>query len=303
MTRRKRKLRTDSSLDLFLDAICNAFGGIMFIAILVSILVSMRSNEPQDASESSSISEAEASRLQERLESLQLQVRTVAQSNSDREKLLLTEGDTEVEGLRAKHQALVERLESLRNKQAANLNSARVNDQSIREAQTELQELATELREARIAAAERSKDFEEALDETETMTQLPKVAETRKGNVMLAIRHGKLYLLTDETGKSSLGVNEDHFTAVGIPGLVRVTPKVDKGWPLGQPSGKAELDRLLRRYSTSSTFLSVAVWPDSFKEFGDFKEKLVEEGFEYDLLPLDDEAAITVGRRSSATVQ
>lgn len=303
MTRRTRKMKNESSLDLFLDAICNAFGGIMFISILVSILVSMRSNQPQEVSKASSVSEAEASRLQEKLESLQLQIRTIAQSNADRERLLMTDGDTEVDGLRARHQELVERVEALHRQQALDLTSARKNDQSIKNAQTELQELSTELREARIAAADRSKDFEEALDATETMTQLPKVAETFKGNILLAMRYGKIYLLTDIQGKSTLGVNEEHATATGVLGRVLVKPIAGKGWSLAQAAGKVEVERLLKRYSTADTFFSIAVWPDSFKEFGDFKAILIREGFEYDLVPLDETESLSIGSASSATVQ
>ncbi len=42
---RRRKQNTSSSLDLFLDTICNAFGGIMFLSILISLLLQMRSDE------------------------------------------------------------------------------------------------------------------------------------------------------------------------------------------------------------------------------------------------------------------
>ncbi len=42
MRRRLGRKTEQSSFDLFLDTICNAFGGIMFIAILVSILLQMK---------------------------------------------------------------------------------------------------------------------------------------------------------------------------------------------------------------------------------------------------------------------
>ena len=44
---RRRRSGPASSLDLFLDTICNTFGGIMFLAILLSVLVQMRSKEPK----------------------------------------------------------------------------------------------------------------------------------------------------------------------------------------------------------------------------------------------------------------
>jgi hypothetical protein len=135
------------------------------------------------------------------------------------------------------------------------------------------------------------------------MTQLPKVAETFKGNILLAMRYGKIYLLTDIQGKSTLGVNEEHATATGVLGRVLVKPIAGKGWSLAQAAGKVEVERLLKRYSTADTFFSIAVWPDSFKEFGDFKAILIREGFEYDLVPLDETESLSIGSASSATVQ
>ncbi len=38
----RRKRETPSSLELFLDTICNTFGGIVFLAILLSIIVQNR---------------------------------------------------------------------------------------------------------------------------------------------------------------------------------------------------------------------------------------------------------------------
>ncbi len=45
---KRRRTGQASSLDLFLDTICNAFGGIMFLAILLSVLVQNRTKQPSE---------------------------------------------------------------------------------------------------------------------------------------------------------------------------------------------------------------------------------------------------------------
>ena len=40
-----RRHAEESSLDLLLDAMCNTFGGVMFIAILLTVMISIRGLE------------------------------------------------------------------------------------------------------------------------------------------------------------------------------------------------------------------------------------------------------------------
>ena len=87
-TRRRRS--TVSSLDLFLDTICNAFGGIMFISILISILIQMRGDQSESTSTKDGIGEREARELQRTIEELQQKVTGLQQTVTDRERYSLT---------------------------------------------------------------------------------------------------------------------------------------------------------------------------------------------------------------------
>ena len=44
--RRRQRTETNSSLDLLLDTICNTFGGIIFLAILVAVLLQFSGAAP-----------------------------------------------------------------------------------------------------------------------------------------------------------------------------------------------------------------------------------------------------------------
>jgi len=70
MARRRSKPQS-SSLDLFLDTICNAFGGIMFLSILISVLLQFRGNDSAVQLDQPTISEAESQLTEDRLAKLQ----------------------------------------------------------------------------------------------------------------------------------------------------------------------------------------------------------------------------------------
>ena len=81
----RRSRNDDSSLELLLDTMCNAFGGVMFIAILLAVLVSLRS-----AVQPPAVDNAERlSRLRQELEMLrnELSRRTEEQRELERRTL------------------------------------------------------------------------------------------------------------------------------------------------------------------------------------------------------------------------
>lgn len=78
-----RRREEDSSLELLLDTMCNTFGGVMFIAILLSVMVSMRgaqSSVPvEDQTEKIAQARQEVAALQKELESAQQETRRQAE--------------------------------------------------------------------------------------------------------------------------------------------------------------------------------------------------------------------------------
>ena len=69
-----RRHSEGSSLDLLLDAMCNTFGGVMFIAILLTVMISIRSlgkkNAVPDQSENIEVVRRQAAKLQNELDEL-----------------------------------------------------------------------------------------------------------------------------------------------------------------------------------------------------------------------------------------
>ncbi|MBU6239327.1 MAG: hypothetical protein KGQ51_16010 [Planctomycetes bacterium] len=301
MARRKRS--EGSSLDLFLDTICNAFGGIMFISILISILIQMRGNVPDNPDRDKGLSEAEAIQKQTQLFELQSKSEILAQSIAERERLLFNEDTAEVSELQAKRDAIRKQLEDIQKVQQSLLGESAKKDQEIQKTEEELKNFEQRLQDARVAVSERSKEVEDSLDAAETNTTLPKVTSTLKGNLLFGIRYGKVYLVSDVQGGNANAVNAKHVNAVSTPLGIRVTLRQDAGWKMESNEAKTELQALMRNHPSVSTYFSIAVWPDSFEEFLKWKETLIREGYDYDLSPIDNMESFVIVPGSSAKVQ
>lgn len=275
----------------------------MFISILISILIQMRGNDPASQTASNEISESDAMNKQSELRQLQSKIEILAQVNLDRERLLFSEETAKARELINQKEKLSGELERIQKLQESLLGSTASKGQAIEKIKQELMDLAQKLSDARLAVSERSKELDEALDSVETTTTLPKVSSTFKGNLMFAIRYGKLYLISDITGRNSNDVNSEHATSVSLGTGVQVRLKKDAGWDLQSQTDLSEIDAVLRGHSSSSTFISVAVFSDSHEEFLDWKSKLVQMQYDYDLLPLDNPDTLMIVKGGSATVQ
>ena len=302
MSKRRRRLQT-SSLDLFLDTICNAFGGIMFISILISILIQMRGNPSDTPASKDGVTESEALDKQEKVERLQQQIRVLTETVSDRERLLYNEESAESNALLARKEKLVEDLEKAQLAEQSLLGTTASKGIAIQKAQQDLQELEKRLKDARLAVSERSKELEESLDAVETTTTLPKVSNTLKGNLMFAMRYGKLFLITDTEGDGDHGVNSKHASALDLGIGVQIRLKQAAGLDLDSAQDFSKFKRVLDNHSNSSTFISVAVFSDSHSKFTQLKAKLIEMQYDYDLLPLDNPDTLMIVKGGTATVQ
>lgn len=302
MSKRRRRPQT-SSLDLFLDTICNAFGGIMFISILISILIQMRGGSNDAPIKTDGITESEALDKQAKVAELQQRIRILSETVSDRERLMFNEDSAESTELLAQKEQLTEVLSKAQQSQQLMLDLTSSKEIEIQQVQMELQELTLRLNDARLAVSERSNELEEALTAAETTMQVPKVSSTLKGNLMFAMRYGKVFLITDIDRTGDHGINTQHAIAVNLVVGVQVQLKQNAGWDLNSDRDRAELEGVLQSHSNARTFISVVVFADSHAFFPEFKNKLVDMQYDYDLLPLDNPDTLMIVKGDKATVQ
>jgi hypothetical protein len=297
---RRKSATPSSSLDLFLDTICNAFGGIMFLSILISVLLQFRGEESKVDAEQPVISEEESLQIASHLEKLQSERAGLAVTIAELEKSVVGEDRTEILELQARQlQSEAQRDKAV--KQQVELSQHfRDVEKRVLEMREELSELDEKLVEARASLAEKSRATEDALDSREQKTELPKVRSTSKGNLIFAMRYGKLYLISNPSGG---GFNTNHVVTLNLLGTTRIKPRPNAGWDLSSSADIAEFEQSVCSSSPSDTFFSCAVWPDSHEQFGALKEILLRLGYDYQLLPIDDVDDLSIGKGGEGKVQ
>ena len=317
--RGRSKKASAESLELLLDTVTNTFGGILFLAILVAIILQSTSTSPQNEeateSEVDPLSEVDLAKtevrvtaLTDRLAVLQSQLKKMPPP-----KDMPTDGETTrlVEELQAVEEEITQAVVDKAHAEisVANLQqeTAEIHDESTSmedrkkdvEENNQLvsEELGVEEEEASqlaVAVSEAQERLDsKALEQTVT---LPVLKKTSKSPFTFYVRYGKLFFPFNEPGAT---LNTDHFFAVGQPPVAFCRP--ERGVPLLQSS----IDRVVRRelsgFSTSAYYIQILVFDDSFDQFQMIKKVLVGLAYKYRVSPcVADEEIRFGGGQSSA---
>ena len=303
MSRRRRSNINASSLDLFLDTICNAFGGIIFLSILIAVLAKMQDSRQSSKPSNENTPQSEVDEFSRKLKELQSDRRRIVTTIDSLEKLRGGADQSEVIELKEQIRQANRRLDQAVAEQALvslKLSEVQVDVTNRKQESAELEE---KLVAAQAAYLDKAKAVDDALDSRVQKTELPSVRATNKGNLLMAMRYGKLYLISDPTDRTSGKYNTPHAIITKTPFSTDVKPKKEAGWDLSVATDVSQLELALANQAPHSIFLSVAVWPDSFKEFARLKENCLRLGYDYQLLPLNDVESISIGSGGSASVQ
>lgn len=283
MTASRRAGQADA-LELLLDAVCNALGGILFVTLLLAVLLKLSSPRlelpeptPADRQELAELTEALA---QATAEEAMLQQAADLQAQS-RSRLV----DAQVEAVFAELAARRQQREEL---EAALLKA----QQAAARTQMAIDALAT-------AAQQRQQQLRDAQAELEVKRQLlyeeqqrrtrrhvpPHGRQSLKSEFPLILRYGRVYLKRRwEHGE--LAINWDDFVLIGREDRYTVlTPKPYRGTPIrDNPALAARLREMLRGVSREQFHVCLIVWDDSFVEFEEVKRLLVAWGYEIRIL-------------------
>lgn len=304
---RRRKRDRDSSLELLLDTITNTFGGILFIAILVSLLLRTSSRSAQEeAARAETMSAVEQAELEVRIEALQDDARLLREKVASAQNSGDSSTDDEETGRLSAaaaqvSEALAERTEAIRNtldlqRQAA---SATEEYESLEEARKSVDERLAAAENLLASAREKAAEIAEAavqLDrpqgptEVEQTVGLPSLRPSVKNEVGLYIRFDKIFMMHAWRGRERLGPNTEHFVVASLPGGDGVRqvarPKPGAGIPVNPTTINADLRKLLQPFPPGEFVIGLIVFEDSFDVFQWIKAAVVAAGYEYRPLAL-----------------
>lgn len=292
-----RRRTGDSSLELLLDTITNTFGGVLFLAILVSLLLrTASSTNSSPAPATTTISVSEQAEYEVRLEDLQDQLARLQRPRTPDPALA---SDSQPDRSQDEAALLSAELAAAVHEQATvGLQTAAFQ----REREAAMAEM-TGLADRRTAAAEQlsraQAGMDAATEESRRLQQvrltlernskpttieqtvgMPTLRETQKQQVAVLLRFGRLYMMHRWRDGVRLGPNPDHFVVTpGTPPIAR--PKPNAGVAVSAETITSELRRLLRPFPEAQWVVAVVVFHDSFVEFQILKQAIVEAGYEY----------------------
>jgi hypothetical protein len=318
MSRRRRRA-DDSSLELLLDTITNTFGGILFIAILLSLLLKSSSRTAAEAtSQSQPMSAVEQAELESQLADLQQDVESLRRrvasaphpADSQAEDSDLGKLSAAVETAVAERtQAVKNTIESQREAATATeqIEMLEKDQKSIEETLAEAEHRLSAAREeaARLAAAAVQLDRQQQATEIEQTVSLPNLRPSQKSEVGLYVRFDKLFMMHKWRNGERLGPNTDQFVIVPLPdgaGARQVArPRPATGKDVTAATIDEDLRQLLKSFSPDRFVIGLVVFDDSFDVFQLIKAALVRNGYEYKPMALwSGEAIVDSGGRGEA---
>lgn len=318
----RRRRADDSSLELLLDTITNTFGGILFIAILLSLLLKSSSrNARESASREDPMSAVEQAELESRVADL----RQDAESLQRRVAAATQPGDSQADdstlgrlsaAAAAVEKSVAERAEAVRStlesqreaatatKQVEMLEQDRKSaEQRLAEAERRLAAAREEA--ARLAEAALSIDRPPGATEIEQTVRLPSLRPSLKSEVGLYVRFDRIFMMHTWKNGQRQGPNTQHFVIIALPngeGTRQVArPKPAAGMPVNPATVTEDLRRLLQTFPPDRFVVSMVVFEDSFDVFQLIKAAIVQNGYEYRPIPLrPGESVVDSGGRGEA---
>ncbi len=292
--RKKKTIGDTSSLDLFLDTICNTFGGIVFLAILLSVLVQMRSKEPEvDRQNSTPVTPDQYREISLTLNNLSSARSRLSSSIAQLQSL---QGSPEDSRVQEELQIVDVRKKALEVVLEQQTSVTQQLSKQLEENSTIVEELRTlkeQLIESQAALEQKEAALDEALADNMEVLKLPSVQTTLKANVIFLLRYGKLYPVYQAQSETPFAT---HVKASLGAGSLSVSARPNAGWELSNLLQRQETVDYLSAYSPSQNFVSIAVWPDSFVSFSELKLLLLDMGLEYQLEPVGHIDEVVIGK-------
>ena len=272
---RRRRLDATSGLDLFLDAICNTFGGIVFISMLVVVLINATNvssvedptaTPPPDPTRNEELRREQAA-LDRQIRRLEETAEIVRDSADLTRSLGRIKEERNITGrLRSELDDVTQRLAE------TNAETDRITEERRRKSETrtakrkELDILKTRLAQE-IAA--RTKRLAIPFEKATSLTEKP-----------FFLKDGRFAELSPETIER-------------VPGGLR--PKSGAGTAVSQSTPPAVVEKVFSAHDPKSHYIAVALWEDSFDRWPVVQRALRRKGFSYRLLLLSKDEVVRTG--------
>ena len=286
-----RRRKPHDSLYMLLDTMCNAFGGIILLAVLVVLLTSKEKIQSATSADSTSMLQRRVALAQTNLQqSLQLAASLQTQAGDDRWKAQVP--------LLATRQQLEGEIKQIRELAAQNAQQLDANAGS--DFTGRLKQLNTQIAQGDVKKLTMQNSIEAAKDERKTMTarlraaerqmdeivkfsqrelRLPKEHDTERQVVYAIVIFGRVYVCRN----ADMTRNEIDIHWTDKMGVEYADPRKNKGWdPI---TNESELRAYFTAQAHNSVYVDFVATVDSFPAFIRAKQLAVESNLPYGWIP------------------
>ena len=295
----RRGAPSGDSLDLLLDTICNTFGGILFIAMLVVILTNQMSREASPTEPTAQNSRALRT-MRGQLSESDATLTKLRQAVRQKEDLERQFADPESRELLTTLHELDDDTTSMimdRNEKLANVAESQAN---LIESARELERLTQMLAEAQLRLEQEKQVLQNETVLRSRTSQTPKQRATQKTPVAYFLKAGRLCAVAKKDENGAAVPNDDEVRFVDDPsGGKYVEPIENAGLPIAVDGSNSEqIAEKLSSFEKENKYLSILVYKDSFANFESLKNEMIRSGFEYQLVPFPDGEKAYIGNQT-----
>lgn len=277
----RRRRNAQDSLELFLDTICNMFGGFLFIMLFV--VVAMRDSVENSESEAISQERMSAAAFEE----LEIELETLRDENREFEERAERAGEmvdslglADVADARRQEIDILRQIDELVAENARKLRETTRIERLALELDAEKREAKMEQDSAQSVLAEAERDAAEAERRAQQRGAPPQMRDRNffYEEAAVILKYGRLYLWQKLKG-GDLCFNPDDFHVVKEGLSVQVEPIPSRGVDLRAPGVTKELDRIFAPFDREHYRIAIVVADDSYDEYAIVRDYLKERKF------------------------
>ncbi|MBL8819039.1 MAG: hypothetical protein JNL58_23625 [Planctomyces sp.] len=277
----RRKIEIPDSLELLLDTICNTFGAVIFISMLLSILAEEKAAESEAPDNASQIDQM-VTRLEQDVVKARAQHRQI-KAQLDQQSDLLNRFSNP-DALQMAHQiaqasetrirvmtSRTDQLETLKDQEAESLRK-----EVILSEQHDLHDRMQRQVEAM------ARQLEVATAKVGRKAKISRIRPTSKLGFAYMLHNNRFYRTMTTVGEIDSADCSEHEEA----GMKTIVPRPTGG--LALPADMNRIQARLESLNNERHFVRLFVSPNSFGEFIAVKDAMVEQGLEYEVIILND---------------
>lgn len=275
-----------ASFDLFLDTICNTFGGIVFLAILLAVMVQNRSLiETKNSEERTHASPAQVREAIAQLADLSTKQKLTQLTLAAMPEKAGTVDDTELLDLREHRERLKQEIGDALAVEAESSKQLAQQLESNAVQREQNQAVPEQLQDAKELLSATRADFERTLEAKQETLRVPRVRASSQASMLILVQDSNVYLAMTPSGFGR-GFNDAQVSTTETFGNeTQISPIRGTGWDLDNGVGSTQFQLLVDQAKSSNHSITIAVWPESFDDFSRLRKTMIEAEVYYQLWP------------------